>query len=69
MTYQPGDSFGICCPNPDHLVDFVIERLQQANPDANLTLDSVLLENSEKENPVGRTLRELLTYRFVWINS
>lgn len=26
MTYFPGDSIGICCPNPAHIVNLVFER-------------------------------------------
>jgi len=31
ITYVPGDSIGICCPNPDYTVNIVLEVLRKAH--------------------------------------
>ena len=60
MTYFPGDSIGICCPNPVHIVNLVFERLKiTESTDSNFTLSS-LFKNHKGET---FTVDEILSYK------
>ena len=60
INYQPGDSIAVCCPNPAHLVDLVIGRLNES-----LTVESQLTSNSmvRKTNGSVSSLGDFLSYR------
>mmetsp|Transcript_3533 Transcript_3533/g.5506 ORF Transcript_3533/g.5506 Transcript_3533/m.5506 type:complete len:693 (-) Transcript_3533:341-2419(-) len=58
IQYQPGDSISVCAPNPTHLVQWTISRIQETIED-NLTADSVIRKCDGEELSLG----ELLTYR------
>ena len=61
LPYQPGDSIGVCCPNPTFLVNLVLKRLQKAHHDMpSLSLDTTVTTANSKELV---TLGELLSYR------
>lgn len=60
ITYLPGDSIGICCPNPPYAVDIVLKRLQTLEPSLSI---SSRLNIIEGENVETVTLEELLSYR------
>jgi sulfite reductase alpha subunit-like flavoprotein len=64
IEYTPGDSIGMCCPNPQFLVDFVFQRLKEGNPElASASLDTAVAVASSGSEEDLVTLRELLTYR------
>ena len=42
IQYLPGDSIGICCPNPSYLIDLMIQRLQVSHANLNITKDTLL---------------------------
>jgi sulfite reductase alpha subunit-like flavoprotein len=62
ITYTPGDSIGITCPNPQYLINIVFERLKSSlalsGHDADITLDTYVHVKNKKI----MTLRELLSY-------
>jgi len=63
IAYQPGDSIGICAPNPAYLVDMLLERLrvqaQSSSPPLHIAFDSlVVLADGQITS-----LEELLTYK------
>lgn len=60
INYQPGDSIGICCPNPTYLVDIVFNRVALSE-DSFITYDSVVQDSTSNE---FYTLRELLYHKF-----
>lgn len=66
IEYQPGDSIGICCPNPKALVNLVYERLKSKSAeiqnDKNWSLDSYVSLKSNGENSCC-SIQELLEYR------
>lgn len=66
IEYLPGDSVGICCPNPSFLVQSVFLRLKDTHNEANLSLDSSITITTNGED-VSSTLREILTYKYVVI--
>jgi methionine synthase reductase len=57
ILYQPGDSIAICVPNPEKLVNCVIERLQTTQP--SLQKETWIRKSDGEE----LTLQELLSYR------
>lgn len=57
IHYQPGDSIAICVPNPEKLVNCVLERLSSCQPP--LHRDTVIRKTDGEELSV----LELLTYR------
>lgn len=65
ISYLPGDSIGICCPNPPYAVDIVFRRLQQSSPDgANLMLDSAVeLKTVGAEHSETHSIVEILRFR------
>lgn len=62
IEYLPGDSVGICCPNPSFLVDSVFGRLKETNIEPDFTLDSSITVTTNGED-VTSSLREILTYK------
>ena len=60
MSYQPGDSIGICCPNPDYIVKFLIERL---NKNALHKQQHLSCETKVAWKGEHLSLGELLSYR------
>lgn len=66
ITYNPGDSIGICCPNPLYLVKIVLERLQEAHKsdfEDQGTILSLETQVVDKANNSSISLGELLTYK------
>jgi len=59
ITYFPGDSIGICCPNPKYIVDLVFERLIIAEASPQFTLSS-LYKNKKGE---VLTVNEMLYWK------
>lgn len=59
-SYKPGDSIGICCPNPPEAVDFVLSRLRyEGEAEHRYTLDTpVTLSDG-----VVSTIGEILYYK------
>jgi sulfite reductase alpha subunit-like flavoprotein len=62
MDYLPGDSIGICCPNPSYLVDAVFQRLKEAHPDCPLSLDSLMTITTCGKDEKS-SLKEILEYK------
>ena len=62
IEYLPGDSIGICCPNPSSCVDAILLRLRDAHQELNLNLDTrvAIISNGIEE---CITLKEILSYR------
>lgn len=60
--YLPGDSVGICCPNPSHIVQSVFRRLKEVHTETTFTLDSMITIASNGEE-VTENLLEILSYR------
>lgn len=60
MEYHPGDSIGICCPNPEYVVNLVLDRLRLSHPCENLSLESVVATTGGVEI----SLRDALYYKF-----
>mmetsp|Transcript_10156 Transcript_10156/g.16963 ORF Transcript_10156/g.16963 Transcript_10156/m.16963 type:complete len:804 (-) Transcript_10156:294-2705(-) len=61
IAYSPGDSIGICCPNPPHLVAVVLQRLQQAH------FDREIRESTMVKTACGThvmTLHDMLSHKF-----
>lgn len=65
IQYAPGDSIGVCCPNPAPLVLAILHKLQQAHPEAGLTFDSRIYysENSNISRDHTVSLGEFLRYK------
>lgn len=59
LPYQPGDSIGVCCPNPNFLVELLLQRLQKSHENQSLTLDTPV-----RSGDTVVTLGELLSYRY-----
>lgn len=59
IVYSPGDSVGICCPNPQRTVDFIISRINESSGDRQISLADVV--KTEKYGTL--CLSELLTYK------
>jgi methionine synthase reductase len=57
ISYQPGDSIGICCPNPESLVMAVIERLKQSENDASLSAASEITFDDGTTSTLGEFVR------------
>jgi len=66
ISYQPGDSVGICCPNPQYAIDFILERLNLAlEPSKKLCIDQFV-----KTEKFGTLLiQDLLAYRYGYPSS
>lgn len=64
IVYEPGDTIGVCCPNPDFHVNVVYQRLRQYYPSSELTLQSEVLDTYS--NTVN-TLDDILRYRYHYI--
>lgn len=62
IEYLPGDSVGICCPNPSYLVEIVLKRLLESHTDSLLSLDSTVAITASGVNETC-SLREVLTYK------
>jgi methionine synthase reductase len=62
IEYLPGDSVGICCPNPSFLVESVFLRLKETHTEADFSLDSSITVTTNGED-VTSSLREILTYK------
>ena len=62
IEYLPGDSVGICCPNPSYLVQSLFLRLKETHNEPNFSLDSSITMTSNGED-VTNSLREILTYK------
>lgn len=62
ITYSPGDSIGVCCPNPETLVELTLQRLSLAE-DSDLSLDSMVLSGAEEGQVIS--LGELLRFRYL----
>ena len=60
--YLPGDSIGICCPNPSHIVQSVFRRLKEVHTESSFTLDSMITITSNGEE-VTESLREILSFK------
>ena len=60
MHFQPGDSIGICCPNPPYAVNAVLSVLKRAHPDTAISLQSGIRLKSNEVLSLG----ELLSYRY-----
>lgn len=60
LPYQPGDSIGVCCPNPNFLVELLLQRLQRAHENQSLTLNTPVRCSGD----TVVTLGELLSYRY-----
>ena len=50
IQYLPGDSIGICCPNPSYLIDVIIQRLQLSHQNLNLTKHTLLYSLNKDDN-------------------
>lgn len=62
IEYLPGDSIGICCPNPRSLIDAILLRLKDAHQELNLDLDTrVAITSNGIEECI--TLQEILSYK------
>jgi methionine synthase reductase len=61
ILYEPGDTIGICCPNPDFHVNAVLRRLQQYYASDELTLKSEVFDTAA--NAIS-TIDEILRYRY-----
>eukprot|EP00607_Mallomonas_marina_P011003 CAMPEP_0182424024 /NCGR_PEP_ID=MMETSP1167-20130531/10146_1 /TAXON_ID=2988 /ORGANISM="Mallomonas Sp, Strain CCMP3275" /LENGTH=742 /DNA_ID=CAMNT_0024603497 /DNA_START=58 /DNA_END=2283 /DNA_ORIENTATION=- len=67
MSYAPGDSIGVCCPNPAHLVALVLDRVNSSSPKLSggpLTLETRITWQQEH-----MTVEELLTYRLDLVST
>lgn len=62
IEYLPGDSVGICCPNPSFLVDSVFLRLKESHIEPDFSLESSITVTTNGED-VTSSLREILTYK------
>ena len=62
MEYVPGDSLGICCPNPSHLVESVFKRLKETHVDPSFSLETVISTTTHGEE-VTLPLKEILNYK------
>ena len=60
ITYEPGDSVAVCCPNPDPLVDMVLVRLN-AGLTAGVPLNRETLVR--RRNCEACTLGEILSFK------
>jgi hypothetical protein len=61
IAYHPGDSIGICCPNPFPLVDFIIRRLNESlEPTRQLSKDQLI--KTEKYGILS--LYDLLAFKY-----
>jgi methionine synthase reductase len=60
--YLPGDSLGICCPNPSHLVQAVFRRLREVHTESSFTLDSMITVSTSGEE-ITESLSEILTFK------
>jgi hypothetical protein len=60
--YLPGDSLGICCPNPSHLVQAVFRRLREVHTESSFTLDSMITVSTSGEE-ITESLREILSFK------
>lgn len=61
IAYHPGDSIGICCPNPIPLVDFIMRRLNESlEPTRQVTKDQFV--KTEKYGALS--LYDLLAYKY-----
>jgi sulfite reductase alpha subunit-like flavoprotein len=65
ITYNPGDSIGICCPNLPYAVDIVFRRLQLSHPEISLR-SCVRLESADNDRSKEEimTVDELLSFKF-----
>jgi methionine synthase reductase len=67
IQYEPGDSIGICVPNPPYAVSIVLQRLRESHPEMNLQLSTVVsqldIANSIFGGKQAITIQELLMYR------
>lgn len=59
ISYEPGDSVAICCPNPAPIVTAVLERLNASFPAFPFTRQTLV----QKKNCKMCTLEELLSYK------
>ena len=62
MDYVPGDSLGICCPNPSHLVESVFKRLKETHVDPSFSLETAISITTHGEE-VTLPLKEILNYK------
>ena len=60
LPYQPGDSIGVCCPNPIFLVELILHRLQKSHDDQSLSLNTPVRCG---DGDAVVALGELLSYR------
>jgi methionine synthase reductase len=60
--YLPGDSLGICCPNPSYLVQAVFQRLKEVHTESSFTLDSMITVSTSGEE-ITESLREILSFK------
>ncbi|KAL1917742.1 uncharacterized protein VTP21DRAFT_3576 [Calcarisporiella thermophila] len=63
--FEPGDAFGIICPNQESLVSALLKRLNIENPDARIQVEGVKGDASlpsHLKQAKNTTLRELFTY-------
>lgn len=61
IHYSPGDSIGICCPNPPYAVKAVLNRLQLVHVEENLTLQTMVLLSGSK---TPQSLEDILKFHF-----
>ena len=59
IKYSPGDSIGVCVPNPRHLVESVSKCLKELKEDKGITPKSVV---NSKVTPGVKSIIEILTY-------
>eukprot|EP01041_Mallomonas_annulata_P010187 gene10187-21232_t len=65
MSYTPGDSIGVCCPNPIEHVHFILNRI---NSKETITVNTnsnnfITLQTNIKWNEIPMTIEELLVYK------
>lgn len=60
ITYEPGDSLAVCCPNPQDLAELVLRRLNEGNSGTVLTMESIV----RWKNRDPCTLGEILLYKY-----
>lgn len=61
ISYEPGDSVAICCPNPEYIVNIVLNRLNLSMSDHSPKLTKETLVRVKNCNPC--TLGELLSFK------
>eukprot|EP00601_Ochromonadales_sp_CCMP2298_P000909 CAMPEP_0173173904 /NCGR_PEP_ID=MMETSP1141-20130122/3074_1 /TAXON_ID=483371 /ORGANISM="non described non described, Strain CCMP2298" /LENGTH=757 /DNA_ID=CAMNT_0014096005 /DNA_START=86 /DNA_END=2357 /DNA_ORIENTATION=+ len=60
IDYSPGDSIGLCCPNPPYAVDVALSRLRAAHPEVDISRDAGVVSKCGR---LSTSLGELLAFK------